>query len=80
MADSTRRQYQVPGYLFWDKGAVYQSMEGIQTQEHLLNYSDIHMMAYKLGNNVDTGTEEKDINPNKFLRLEIADSVKNTEW
>ena len=58
MAPTARRKCQVTGCSLRDNEALYQMMERIQTQENVLKDLEIHMMADRLGNNMDTKTEK----------------------
>ena len=82
MAPASRRTCQVAGCFSGDNGTVYMTMEGLHTQDQVIEDLELHlMMAHP--SSMETSSSKIDRNetrPDRFPRPEISEQASDTDW
>ena len=82
MAPANRRTCQVPGCSSGENGQAYSTMEGLSTQDSVIEDLKLHvMMAHPNGlSTISSKADKCEAKPDRFPRPEINEQASDTEW
>ena len=82
MAPANRRTCQVAGCSSGEGGLAYTTMEGLHTQDSVIEDLKLHVaMAHPNGMaTISTKTDKNEPKPDRFPRPEISEQASDTDW